>query len=232
MKKTIFSIATVTAITGVASGNISASAYGDAGDSNSSDNAPQEITASASNYENYSYSYDEDGYTYWYGDDGSGESQTQESSNQQTSEEPAASAADVNTTQQVPEEPKAPAAPQAQESTVTDSNAASAAQSLAQGKSYSYGANTSTLVDCSALTQQFMKEHKGQDIPRTVSGQKAAGTQTSSPQPGDLVFFNNSTHVGIYVGNGQMVDALNASEPVGERSVSYVSGSVDGYYTY
>lgn len=133
-----------------------------------------------------------------------------------------------NTVAPAEEESQAPA-PTA---TTNDSNAASVAHSVASGKSYVYGGNSATAVDCSALTQQFMKEYKGIDIPRTVSGQQAAGTQVSDPQPGDLVFFNGGTHVGIYIGNGQMVDALNPSEHVGERSVNYVSGSVDGYYRY
>ena len=77
-----------------------------------------------------------------------------------------------------------------------------------------------------------MKAFNGKDIPRTTYGQQAAGTQVSNPQPGDLVFFNNYSHVGVYIGNGQMVDALNPSEGVGERAVSYVHGHVDGYYRF
>lgn len=123
------------------------------------------------------------------------------------------------------------AAPQ-QTSNVSGGNAVSVAQSVAAGKSYVYGGNSASAVDCSALTQQFMQAYKGKTIPRTAAAQKAAGTPTSNPQPGDLVFFNGGSHVGIYIGNGQMIDALNPSEGVGERSVSYVHGSVDGYYTY
>src|SRR5699024_6136124 len=121
------------------------------------------------------------------------------------------------------EEYDEPAAPAPAESTnVSGGNAVSVAQSVAAGKSYVYGGNSATAVDCSALTQQFMKQFNGKDIPRTAAAQKAAGTPTSNPQPGDLVFFNNGSHVGIYIGNGQMIDALNPSEGVGERAVSYV----------
>ncbi len=87
-------------------------------------------------------------------------------------------------------------------------------------------------MDCSALTQQFMQAYKGKSIPRTAAAQMAAGTQVSNPQPGDLVFFNGGSHVGIYIGNGQMVDALNPSEGVGQRAVSYVNGTIDGYFRY
>ena len=115
---------------------------------------------------------------------------------------------------------------------VSGGNAASVAHSVAAGKSYVWGGNSATAVDCSAFTQQFMKAFNGKDIPRTTYGQQAAGTQVSNPQPGDLVFFNNYSHVGVYIGNGQMVDALNPSEGVGERAVSYVHGHVDGYYRF
>ncbi|MHC0553101.1 LysM peptidoglycan-binding domain-containing protein [Salinicoccus sp. CNSTN-B1] len=121
---------------------------------------------------------------------------------------------------------------QSQQVSNVGGNAASVAHSVAAGKSYVYGANTSTAVDCSALSQQFMKAFKGVNLPRTAAGQMAAGTQVSNPQPGDLVFFNGGSHVGIYIGNGQMVDALNPSEGVGQRAVSYVHGSIDGYFRY
>ena len=130
------------------------------------------------------------------------------------------------------EEVEQPSAAPAAEPQVSGGNAASIAQSLAAGKSYVYGGNSATAVDCSAFTQQFMKAFNGKDIPRTTYGQQAAGTQVSSPQPGDLVFFNNYSYVGVYIGNGQMVDALNPSEGVGQRAVSYVHGHVDGYYRF
>ncbi|MDB0579740.1 LysM peptidoglycan-binding domain-containing protein [Salinicoccus roseus] len=121
---------------------------------------------------------------------------------------------------------------QTQQVSTGGGNAESVARSVAAGKSYVYGGNTASVVDCSALTQQFMQAYKGKSIPRTAAAQMAAGTQVSNPQPGDLVFFNGGSHVGIYIGNGQMIDALNPSEGVGERSVSYVNGTIDGYFRY
>ena len=53
--------------------------------------------------------------------------------------------------------------------------------------------------------------------------------QTSNPQPGDIVFQNGYNHVGIYLGNGQMVSALNPSEGTIEHPTSWMP--VDGYYT-
>ncbi|WP_342388525.1 LysM peptidoglycan-binding domain-containing protein [Salinicoccus bachuensis] len=121
---------------------------------------------------------------------------------------------------------------QSQQVSTGGGNAASVARSVAAGKSYVYGGNSASAVDCSALAQQFMKAYKGKSIPRTAASQMAAGTQVSNPQAGDLVFFNGGSHVGIYIGNGQMIDALNPSEGVGQRSVSYVHGTVDGYFRY
>ena len=111
-------------------------------------------------------------------------------------------------------------------------NAYTIALNLSKGKSYVYGANSAYAVDCSSFAQQFMAQYKGKNIPRTTWAQRDAGTKVSNPQPGDLVFFNNYSHVGVYVGNGMMVDALNPSEGVGLRAVSYVHGYVDGYYRY
>ena len=135
---------------------------------------------------------------------------------------------EVEETEEVEQPQAAPAA----EPAVTGGNASAVANSLAAGKSYVYGGNSASAVDCSAFTQQFMAAFNGKSIPRTTYGQQAAGTQVSNPQPGDLVFFNNFSHVGVYIGNGQMVDALNPSEGVGQRAVSYVHGHIDGYYRF
>ncbi|KUG59995.1 hypothetical protein AVL62_15750 [Serinicoccus chungangensis] len=67
--------------------------------------------------------------------------------------------------------------------------------------------------DCSAYTWWVFKQ-AGIDIPRTVAGQKAAVTPVSDPQPGDLIFYNDWYHVGIYAGNGMTYEALNPSTDV------------------
>jgi peptidoglycan DL-endopeptidase CwlO len=62
--------------------------------------------------------------------------------------------------------------------------------------------------DCSGLTSQAWA-HAGVAIPRT-SGEQWAGlphVSTSALQPGDILVFNGATHVGIYVGNGMLIDA-------------------------
>ncbi|UOB21048.1 LysM peptidoglycan-binding domain-containing protein [Macrococcus armenti] len=122
-------------------------------------------------------------------------------------------------------------APARSYNTPVNGNIAQIANSVAAGKSYVYGANSATAVDCSAFAQQVLAA-QGKSIPRTTYAQMAAGTRVSTPQAGDLVFFNGGSHVGVYIGNGQMIDALNPSEGIGQRAVSYVNGTVDGYYRF
>lgn len=70
---------------------------------------------------------------------------------------------------------------------------------------YGNGNSPDTSFDCSGFVQYVYAQH-GISLPRTVSGQAAAGTVVTDPQPGDLVVFG-SYHIGIYIGNGMMIDA-------------------------
>ena len=96
---------------------------------------------------------------------------------------------------------------------------ASAAVSYAYkalGSPYVWGATGPNAFDCSGLTQAAYRS-AGVDLPRTTYAQIAAGHRVprSQLQPGDLVFFYQGiSHVGIYVGNGQMIHAPNPSAPV------------------
>ena len=75
-----------------------------------------------------------------------------------------------------------------------------------------YGTPPSSF-DCSAYTW-WVFQQAGISIPRSVAGQKGAVTPVSNPQPGDLVFYNDYHHVGIYAGNGMTYEALNPSSGV------------------
>ena len=90
---------------------------------------------------------------------------------------------------------------------------------------YVAGGSTPAGFDCSGYTQ-FVFGQAGKSIPRTASGQQAAATPVSNPQPGDLVFFGSPAyHVGIYAGNGMMYDSGRPGLPTQLRSVfSGVSG--------
>ncbi|WP_030154808.1 C40 family peptidase [Streptomyces sp. NRRL S-244] len=77
------------------------------------------------------------------------------------------------------------------------------------GKPYVWGATGPGSFDCSGLTQAAWRS-AGVSLPRTTYTQINAGQRVSRDQlaPGDLVFFYSGvTHVGLYIGNGQMIHA-------------------------
>ncbi|WP_030894704.1 C40 family peptidase [Streptomyces sp. NRRL S-474] len=91
------------------------------------------------------------------------------------------------------------------------------------GKPYVWGAVGPGSYDCSGLTQAAWKA-AGVTLPRTTYDQVNAGTTVPISQalPGDLVFFyDDVTHVGIYIGNGMMIHAPKPGTYVREESVYY-----------
>lgn len=77
------------------------------------------------------------------------------------------------------------------------------------GKPYVWGATGPDGFDCSGLTQAAWRA-AGVALPRTTYTQINAGRRVSRSQlaPGDLVFFYSGiSHVGLYVGGGQMIHA-------------------------
>jgi cell wall-associated NlpC family hydrolase len=86
------------------------------------------------------------------------------------------------------------------------------------GDSYVYGATGPSTFDCSGLTLRSW-EAAGMSIPRTSQAQYSftAGSRISfdNLQPGDLVFFYPTIHhVGMYVGNGMMIQAPQTGDVV------------------
>ncbi|PRH80213.1 hypothetical protein C6N75_05370 [Streptomyces solincola] len=86
--------------------------------------------------------------------------------------------------------------------------AALAAAGTQVGKPYVSGAEGPNAYDCSGLTQWAYRQ-AGVSLTRTTFTQHNDGTKIgrSQLQPGDLVFFNNLAHVGLYAGNGQVLHA-------------------------
>ncbi|MGP4113082.1 NlpC/P60 family protein [Streptomyces sp. 4N509B] len=87
--------------------------------------------------------------------------------------------------------------------------AAVAAAETALGTPYVWGGSSPGGFDCSGLTS-WAYAQAGVSLPRTSQSQAYAGTQVgiNDLAPGDLVFFYSElSHVGIYVGNGQMIHA-------------------------
>ncbi|WP_405517478.1 NlpC/P60 family protein [Streptomyces canus] len=120
-------------------------------------------------------------------------------------------------------------APQESTSTATDSSyATKAAKALAFvraqiGKPYVWGATGPDSYDCSGLTQAAWKA-AGVDLPRVTYDQVNAGTTVTlaDAQPGDLVFFyDDISHVGLYIGNGMMIHAPKPGAYVREESIYY-----------
>ncbi|MFD4372779.1 NlpC/P60 family protein [Streptomyces sp. NPDC058486] len=96
---------------------------------------------------------------------------------------------------------------------------ASAAISFARaqlGKPYVWGATGPSGYDCSGLTQAAWRA-AGVSLPRTTYTQINAGRRVSRSElaPGDLVFFYSGiSHVGLYIGGGQMVHAPRPGAPI------------------
>ncbi|MFJ5777366.1 NlpC/P60 family protein [Streptomyces sp. NPDC093094] len=94
--------------------------------------------------------------------------------------------------------------------------AAVAAVRSALGRPYVWGANGPGGFDCSGL-MQWSYAQAGVAIPRTSQAQRHAGRQVplSQAQPGDLVIYrSDASHVGMYVGDGQVIHAPYPGAPV------------------
>ncbi|MBW5421744.1 hypothetical protein GKQ77_09210 [Streptomyces sp. BG9H] len=94
--------------------------------------------------------------------------------------------------------------------------AAIAAARSAVGRPYVWGANGPSGFDCSGL-MQWSYAQAGVGLPRTSQAQRYAGRQVPLAQarPGDLVTYrDDASHIGMYVGNGQVVHAPYPGAPV------------------
>lgn len=95
------------------------------------------------------------------------------------------------------------------------------------GKAYVYGASGPNAYDCSGLTMRAWGA-AGVGLPHSSGAQQGSGTRVSESElrPGDLVFYYSPvSHVGMYIGNGLIVNALNPGAGVrvsGLHSMPYV----------
>ncbi|MGY1742059.1 MULTISPECIES: C40 family peptidase [unclassified Blastococcus] len=98
---------------------------------------------------------------------------------------------------------------------------------LAQrGDPYVWAAAGPDSFDCSGLTS-FAYRAAGISLPHSSRMQSQMGTPVSRAdlQPGDLVFFYSPvSHVGMYIGNGQMVHASTYGQPVKIAPVDSMPG--------
>ncbi|MEL5848633.1 MAG: C40 family peptidase [Candidatus Igneacidithiobacillus chanchocoensis] len=123
---------------------------------------------------------------------------------------------------------------QHREATVLDAVLVNAIAQI--GKPYVWGGESRHRgFDCSGLIQYVLSQ-AGVVVPRTARQQALAlpAVSYSHIQKGDLVFFNTmgapDTHVGIYIGGGQFVSALNRHAGITVQSLSnpYWAQRLDG----
>jgi peptidoglycan DL-endopeptidase LytE len=92
------------------------------------------------------------------------------------------------------------------------------------GIPYLWGGSTPAGFDCSGLTS-YVFNKVGITIPRTAATQWSGLKTVSSPNPGDLVFFETyapgPSHVGIYLGNNQFIQAGSKGVSIADMTNSY-----------
>jgi cell wall-associated NlpC family hydrolase len=86
------------------------------------------------------------------------------------------------------------------------------------GDAYVMGATGPDAWDCSSLVQAAFRE-VGVDLPRVSQDQSMVGTDVSlsNLQVGDILYWGgkgSAYHVGVYIGDGQYLDAANPSKGV------------------
>ena len=87
------------------------------------------------------------------------------------------------------------------------------------------GTSLTNGIDCSGFTMQIYARY-GISLPHHAASQPGYGTRISASdaQPGDLFFYGSGStisHVGIYIGNGQIVHASNARTGIKISSAYY-----------
>ena len=92
-----------------------------------------------------------------------------------------------------------------------------------QGSPYSWGAEGPGSFDCSGL-MLWAYRHAGVDLPRSSREQARVGSPVSRAQlqPGDLIaMYSPVSHIGMYVGDGQYVNAPQGGDVVKVEEVPW-----------
>lgn len=91
------------------------------------------------------------------------------------------------------------------------------------GNPYVWGGTSLTNgADCSGFVQSVYA-HFGINLPRTSGEMRSAGRSVSYSEavPGDIICYDG--HVGIYMGDGQIVNAINSRKGIGILSATYTN---------
>jgi cell wall-associated NlpC family hydrolase len=99
------------------------------------------------------------------------------------------------------------------------------------GSRYAWGGMSPAGFDCTGFVK-FIYSQFGVDLPHNEAGQLASGPQVDAGElaPGDVLVFANTyrrglSHVGIYLGEGRFVHAVDEAHGV------MVSNLWDGYWS-
>jgi cell wall-associated NlpC family hydrolase len=92
------------------------------------------------------------------------------------------------------------------------------------GDWYQFGADGPSTFDCSGLTSAAWAA-AGKSLPHNAAAQYSATARISKSElrSGDLVFYRNNAHVGIYIGNGSIIAAPHTGVRVQEQSVDIMT---------
>ena len=104
------------------------------------------------------------------------------------------------------------------------------------GIKYTYGgASPSRGFDCSGFVTYVYNEVGNSTPRRSAASFYNVSKKVSTPQVGDLVFFKETTskagitHIGIYIGNNQMINASNSGVTIASIQNSYWKKRLVGY---
>ena len=91
------------------------------------------------------------------------------------------------------------------------------------------GASPATGFDCSGLVM-YVYAQLGIELPHQAAAQHGYGTPVSRAElePGDLVFYDDLSHVGIYIGNGEIVHAPQTGDVVKISPLAQGGATYDG----
>lgn len=107
-----------------------------------------------------------------------------------------------------------------------------------EGTPYAWGGSSPSGFDCSGFVYYTMNQ-SGSDIYRGSSNSywndDQYFTHVSTPQPGDLLFLQNTysstgaTHVGIYIGNNEYISSIGDSVQIQRTNSTYTQNHFLGY---